>query len=308
MNGSGEADRIAAVAAEVQIGGVERRVAGPQPPVERPRVAGERRRQPAGQVRLVDVAAGDEPANRFDTALVPRAVEARGEVGRQGDVVRASGRRRSREHPFADLRQPSITSPGVAVQRPAPDPGRARPPVPCDHPVVEPKPEEGQALVVGRDRWQALQRVAQVVGEVADEPAEERRRVRVGDACGLRRIRRQPCDESPGIGERILCGGRGFKHGDRVGRQVRPPSATTRPRRLEQGKSRQAAERFRGVDRPDGRELRERLQPDRRASANPGGGAGSGTGAPGVDHRAMIGGILRRGGEEARCEPGISAS
>ena len=46
----------------------ERRVAGPQPAVERPRVAVERRREAAGQVRLVDVAAGDELADGLDAA------------------------------------------------------------------------------------------------------------------------------------------------------------------------------------------------------------------------------------------------
>ena len=69
-NGSGDADRIARgrpvsrTRAEVEVRREQRRIAGPQPPVERPRVAVERRREAAGQVGLVDVAAGDELADR----------------------------------------------------------------------------------------------------------------------------------------------------------------------------------------------------------------------------------------------------
>ena len=69
---------------------------------------------------------------------------------------------------------------GVAIERPTGQPGGIGSTIPGDRPVVERQPEEGQLLVVGRRRRQPLEAVAQLVGQVADEPAEEGRRIQRG--------------------------------------------------------------------------------------------------------------------------------
>ena len=91
----------------------------------------------------------------------------------------------------------------------------AGPPIPGDDPVVEREPERRQALVVGGDRRQPLEDVAEVVAEEADEPAEERRRIGRDDG---RRV--EPGDEPAGDGERVRPGGGRLEDGDGIGGQV----------------------------------------------------------------------------------------
>ena len=78
-----------------------------------------------------------------------------------------------------DLIEPPGETAGVTVDRPAREPGHARPSVPRDHPVVERETHRREPLVVEGDRWQPLQRVTEVVPEEPDEAADERRRVRL---------------------------------------------------------------------------------------------------------------------------------
>ena len=66
--------------AEVEERGEQRRVAGAQAAVQRPRIAAERRREPARQVRLVDLAVGDPAADPLDARLVGGSVEAGSEL------------------------------------------------------------------------------------------------------------------------------------------------------------------------------------------------------------------------------------
>ena len=265
-NGSGDADRMRPPIAQVEVRGVQRRIAGPQPPVERPRVAVERRFETAGEVRLVDVAAGDEPANRLDTRLVGRTVEARGE--RRGVVVTSSrrrgvGGRRSRS---TTGRQPAVEPLRVAVDGPAADPGRAGAAVPGHDPVVEREPEQRQALVVGGDRRQPLEGVAKVVGEVADEPAEERRCVGIR---WRRRGRVEAADQAARLGERVGPGRRGGEQLDRVGGEVRPARPSPGSGGLEQGETGQFAKQLGGVDRSDVGQLGQRHEPDSGVAAVP---------------------------------------
>jgi hypothetical protein len=58
----------------------------------------------------------------------------------------------------------------VAVERATGQPGRAGAPVPRHHPVVQREPKRRQLLVVDRERWQAFERVPQVVPEKAANP------------------------------------------------------------------------------------------------------------------------------------------
>ena len=183
-------------AAEVEVRREQRRVARPEPAVQRPRVAVERRREPPREVRLVDVAAGDPLADRLDAR--PRRPRDRATSGRRAPSDRASatGRRLARgprRDRVAARRRRSRTSARrpasrvrVAVERAPGQPRRAGPAVPGDRPVVEGEPEERQALVVRGRRRQALEDVAELVGEEADEPAEERRRGRRPPPCRQR--------------------------------------------------------------------------------------------------------------------------
>ena len=125
-NGSGEAERSARGRparrrAEVEVRREQRRVAGPQAPVERPRVAVERRLQPAGQVGLVDVAARDVAAHATRHRARSGALESGPED--QAIGLRAAGGRRSarvgrrRGQPGMDVIQPSSEASAVAVQR-----------------------------------------------------------------------------------------------------------------------------------------------------------------------------------------------
>ena len=59
----------------------------------------------------------------------------------------------------------------IAVDGPPRQPGRSRPPVPGEHPIVEAEAKHRQVLVDERDRGDALETPAEVVAEVPDEPA-----------------------------------------------------------------------------------------------------------------------------------------
>ena len=92
---------------------------------------------------------------------------------------------------------------GVAIERPAAEPGVAGPAVPGDDPVVQREPQRRQVLVGRGDGRQAFEHGAQVVAEEADETAEERRGVR-----GHERSPVQAGDEPACDGERVRSGGR----------------------------------------------------------------------------------------------------
>ena len=92
---------------------------------------------------------------------------------------------------------------GVAIERPAAEPGVAGPAVPGDDPVVQREPQRRQVLVGRRDGRQAFEHGAQVVAEEADQAAEERR--------GVGRDERRPVepgDEPACDGERVGSGRR----------------------------------------------------------------------------------------------------
>ena len=60
---------------EVQIGREKRRISGPEPPEDGPRVAPERGLEAAGQVGLVDLAALDFVANGLNPGLESGPIE-----------------------------------------------------------------------------------------------------------------------------------------------------------------------------------------------------------------------------------------
>ena len=73
--------------AEVQVAREQRRVAGPEPAEQRPRVAAERRLEPSGQVRLVDLAPPDCRRGRASTCASQSRCEVRdAELGRDGGL------------------------------------------------------------------------------------------------------------------------------------------------------------------------------------------------------------------------------
>ena len=157
----------------------------------------------------------------------------------------------------------------------------------------EGEPEHRETLVVGGDRRQALQRMAEVVAEVADETAEERRRRlpgdeprrtgagRAADAAGAHRRTGRPQRPAP----------RGRRRGS--ARQERPARRPTGSSALEQREPGQVPEAPRR--RPSGRCRRapavaragpgrgRRRLPDRGSGAAPRDGGQRG------GHPAMIG-------------------
>ena len=129
---------------------------------------------------------------------------------------------------------------------------------------MEREPEERQVLVVRRERRQPLERVPEVVAEEADEPAEERRRVRPATS-GVRSSR---ADQAAGDRERVAAR-RPATRGPRPDRR----SGTSSGRSGRAGRSRAGRGRAgRGsasaasIGR-DGRELGQRLEADARPRA-----------------------------------------
>ena len=147
----------------------------------------------------------------------------------------------------------------VPVDGTAPEPRGARAPVPREHPVVEGEPQQRQVLVHARDRRHALEPPAQVVGEVPHQAARERRSI---GRC--RSVTGHPPQQGPRLGERIRALGRRVEDEDRVRGQEGPAPRATWPGALEQREARKVAERFGGINGPDGV---ERGNPqDRRVS------------------------------------------
>ena len=107
---------------EIEIRREERRVAGPQAPVQLPRIAVERRLEPPGQVRLVDVAVGDVLADPLDAGLVGRP--GRGPSGRRAARPRRAG---SDGRGRASVSRAWTSSSRRARRRPSPS--SARPPI-----------------------------------------------------------------------------------------------------------------------------------------------------------------------------------
>ena len=134
---------------EVEVRGEQRRIAGPQPAVVAPRVAVERRLQPARQVGLVDVAAGDVLAGRARRRPRIRRVD-RDErkrrrsprvgpaaVARSGAAASADVPRDGRRQPRVDVVEAPREPAAVAVEGPAAEPGVAR--------SVDPRPRPSRA-------------------------------------------------------------------------------------------------------------------------------------------------------------------
>ena len=124
-----------------------------------------------------------------------------------GALVRPSSAAPAAHEARMDIVEPARQASGVAVERPAAEPGEAGPSVEGDDPVVERQPKRWQVLIGGGDRRQALERPAEVVPEEPDEPAQEARRIgrarsasRRGDrpGCGRPRRDRVPPRATPG--------------------------------------------------------------------------------------------------------------
>ncbi len=256
--------------AEVQERREQRRVAGAQAAIAIPWVAVVGRFESTGQVRLVEVAAGDVVADPLDSGLVRGARERRAElqslafVGVVGWLTSRRGRRLTWRGGSGEPRVDVVESPGqaatVSVQGTPGEPGMPGPSIPCHDPVVECQAQRRQPLVVGRDIRQPFEHVAQVVAEEPDEPAEEPGRVRRHD-----RRRLEPGEQPPRDRERVRAGGRRLEHGHRIGRQVGPARVPAGAGALEQGETRQVAERLGGVDGSGlGDAIRQPAQSERR--------------------------------------------
>ena len=111
--------------AEIEPRREERRVAGPQPAIEVPRIAIEVGLEPPGQVRLVDLAVGDVLADALDTCHVAGAVRARAEaeggtvaigVARPGPAARSALSRAWTSSSRRASRRPSPSSARPASQ------------------------------------------------------------------------------------------------------------------------------------------------------------------------------------------------
>ena len=179
--GSRAAPRSRATGPRSRYAGEQRRVAGPEAAVQRPRVAAERGLEAAGQVGLVDLAAGDgrraRPRRRRSRrrAGVPEtnADGARPAADRRrpgADPARGRAEASTRREHVPAARRSSRARVAVDGARP-PSQAVAGPAVPGDRPVVEREAQHRQVLVHARDRRQPLEPAAEVVGEVADEAA-----------------------------------------------------------------------------------------------------------------------------------------
>ena len=266
-NGSGEADAIARgrpssrAAAEVQVGREQRRVAGPEAPVERPRVAAERRLQPPRQVGLVDLAAGDRvadrPRRRPRTSGRSRFERTAGRR-RSGDVgLGTSGRRPTPTRRAARGRRRGAARAGRGRRRRRDRRARpARSAVPGDRPVVQAEPQRRQPLVVPGERRPRLEREPEVIRRGS-------RRARPGTAGRLR---------SGGSAVALDGESPSSRRAARTGRGRRPAPRGRRPGR-----------RIRNVqrERRPGRALSSRARPGRSRNAS-----ATSIGASAVDLRA----------------------
>ena len=104
-------------------------------------------------------------------------------------VAAAASASTAREHLAEPRRRAAPPSPSTARAASHASPVA---PVPGDRPVVQREPEDRQVLVHAGDRRQPLEPPAEVVAEVADEPARERRR-----SARRRPRRRRPAAAAP---------------------------------------------------------------------------------------------------------------
>ena len=213
----------------------QRRVAGPQPPVEVPRVAVERRLEPAGEVGLVQVAIGDVLADALDARHVGAPVETRAErqaVARPG-TGRAGCSGRAGE-PGMDLVETPRQPPIVAIER------RARRAMPSRSAGPRRRPSRGAraGAVAGPGRWRrsrAAARRSPPGRSRGSRPARRatvvrRRATRPGR--GARRGARATANGSgPPAGVSMTATGSAVRYDQRALRPGRALSNRTRPGR-----------------------------------------------------------------------------
>ncbi len=253
----------------------QRRITRPKVPVELPRITVERGLEPAGEVGLVQVAAGDVVADPGDVVLVRGPVHPRPEAERRRHViglrpgVRASGRH---QQPCMDVIEAARQPASVAIERATADPGVTGLAVPGDDPIVEGEPKHRQVLVRGCDSRKPLEHRPEVVAEEPDEPSQEWRRIG-RDHDRPVESRDEPSSDREWIGTRR---GR-FEDRDRIGRQIRPARIAPGSGALEEDQPVEIAERLRGIDRSKpGDPIGQPAEAERRAD----------TGRR--DHRRMI--------------------
>ena len=266
--GGGDGPRRAGERArpEVEVRGEQRRVARSQPAVQRPRVAAERRREAAREVRLVDLALGDRLADRLDARLVRRAIQARAEL-EPVDARRRRRRRRRRRGREQRARGPRLEAPVEArdplVDRPPAEPGRPVAPIPGDDPVVE-REAHRPAAPGPRPRSTAAARSG------ARGRSRGTRRGRRGTAAVGRGARATTSVHRRASSRRAFAKASGPSDGasrTATGSAVRYVQRAFRPgpRALEQHQARQVAEPLRDVHRRERVELGQPIEPNARA-------------------------------------------
>ena len=172
--------------------------------------------------------------------------------------------------------------PGLAIARHRPPPGRPATRFPSGDPTRSPSrgARAGAAAGAGpRGRGgQSLEPAPEVVGEVARRARRqtgEWRRPGRGRPPNRRKLLRthrrqwdrpgtQALEQGPGLRERVGPFRGRIEHRHRVRSQVAPPPGATRTGALQQGKTRQIAERLRRVHRRDGVQARQPQDAGRR--------------------------------------------
>ena len=153
--------------------------------------------------------------------------------------VAAAGRRGDVEQAGVDVVETAGQTSSVAIERPAAEPGMTGPPIPGDDPVVEREPKRRQALIVDRDRRQALQDVPEVVAEEPDEAAEERAARRPARPASRRdgRARRRATanGSGPAAGDSRTATGSAVRYVQRALRPGRALSSSASPGRSRNG-------------------------------------------------------------------------
>ena len=158
----------------------------------------------------------------------------------------------------------------VAVDRPTDQPGHPITPIPGHDEVVQPEPQLRQRLVCGRQARQTLEPTAEVVREVAGQPAGPGRRL-AAQATGrftAQPARRQAPEQPSGAPERIGAVV-GLAEGEQgVGREIAPSRTPSWAGALEEDEAGQAAQTLGSIERRELVEERDALEHE--AACQPG--------------------------------------
>jgi hypothetical protein len=173
---------------------------------------------------------------------------------------------------------PGETRP-IAIERPTGEPGTARPTIPGEDPVVQREAEERQTELILRRRRHPFERVRELVGEIADEPAKKRGR-RGARRILVRSVGAEPSQEPTCRREWVQARSGLIDDRERIGRQVAPSGVPSGTRTLEEGDTGKITECLGDVDRTHAGDAGKRLEVDDRPR---------GTFSRGEDHPAMIG-------------------